>query len=38
MDLTPLIEENAPEVEAFVKAKLNRFTESVLNGLTPSAS
>jgi len=38
MDLTPLIEDNAPEVEAFVKAKLNRFTKSVLSGLTPSAS
>ncbi|MGZ0656827.1 PIG-L deacetylase family protein [Coraliomargarita sp. W4R53] len=29
MDLTPLIEENAPDVKDFVEAKLDRFRESV---------
>jgi hypothetical protein len=33
MDLTPLIEEDAPTVEEFVQAKLDRFRESVLGGL-----
>jgi len=33
MDLTPLIEEDAPEVKAFVEAKLDRFKESVQNNL-----
>ncbi len=30
MDLTPLIEDDAPDVKAFVEAKLDRFKESVL--------
>lgn len=33
MDLTPLIEDDAPEVKEFVQAKINRFRESVLNSL-----
>jgi len=33
MDLTPLIEEDAPEVKAFVEAKLDRFKESVIDSL-----
>jgi LmbE family N-acetylglucosaminyl deacetylase len=33
MDLTPLIEEDAPTAEAFVTGKLKRFQESVLGGL-----
>lgn len=34
MDLTPLIEEDAPKVTDFVKGKLERFSESVLRQLT----
>lgn len=33
MDLTPLIEEDAPTVKAFVEAKLDRFKESVISAL-----
>ena len=33
MDLTPLIEEDAPEIRAFVEGKLNRFEASVLDVL-----
>lgn len=33
MDLTPLIEEDAPDLKVFVEAKLDRFKDSVLKSL-----
>ena len=33
MDLTPLIEEDAPDVKSFVEAKLDRFKDSVMDAL-----
>ena len=33
MDLTPLIEDDAPSVKAFVEAKIDRFRSSVIGQL-----
>lgn len=33
MDLTPLIEEDAPSIDDFVEAKVDRFKKSVMKGL-----
>lgn len=38
MDLTPLIEDEAPSAEAFIEAKLDRFKATLLDAMRPIAS